>query len=136
MINSSIENIHIKLDDNQEIIAKPNMFDNLYISQINSSGDEVAFIQQDNHYLKANFFIIKLSNKIIEYNISKNLKKNAFNLFKKDSKIKEVIIDFKNGNTQPFCFAKDNNLFVKKNNNELYLLFSEYNIKYKENLFA
>ena len=62
MNNISIKDINIKLDTNQSIIATPNMFDNLYISNINDSGDEIAFTPKENsNRLKANFFMIKLN---------------------------------------------------------------------------
>ena len=98
-MKKDIKNIIIKLKNNQEIIAKPNMFDNLYISNIDSSGDEIAFGKEaDNKNLKANFFIVKLSREIIEYNLTHNsLKENAFNLFNQENNIKEVKINFKNG---------------------------------------
>lgn len=134
---TGIKNISIKINDNQCIIAKPNMIDNLYISNINKLGDEIAFIKDKNNNLLANFFIVKLSNEIIEYNLTNNnLKENAFNLLKKKNKIQEVNINFNNGNCQPFIFNSNNNLFIQKNNNDIYLLLSEYDIKYKENLFA
>ncbi len=138
MNNISIKDINIKLDTNQSIIATPNMFDNLYISNINDSGDEIAFTPKENsNRLKANFFMIKLTNEIIEYNLTKNnLKENAFTILKNNPKIKEVIINFKNGYSQPFMFYSNKNTYSETNNNDLCLIQSEYNIKYKENLFA
>ena len=136
MKNIGIKNITIKLKNNQNIIAKPNMFDNLYISHINNSGDEIAFIKDKNN-LKANFFMIKLFSNVIEYNLASNtLKENPFNLLKQENSITEVNINFQNGNTQPFTFDNKNQLFVQKNNNDLCVLLSEYDIKYKENLFT
>ena len=137
MNNTGIKNINIKLDSNSEIIATPNMFENLYISNLNNNGDEVAFISKENsNRLKANFFMIKLSDKIIEYNLTKhNLKENAFKLLK-NQKIVEININFKNGYSQPFMFNIKNEPFIIKNTNDMCILMSNQDIKYKENLFA
>ena len=137
MNNTGIKNINIKLTTNEEIIATPNMFENLYISNLNENGEEIAFVSKENsNRLKANFFMIKLSDAIIEYNLTQNnLKENAFKLLK-DKKIKEVDINFKNGYTQPFMLNVNKDIFTMKSTNELCLLLSEKDIKYKENLFA
>ena len=137
MNNSNIKNINIKLDSNNEIIIAPNMFNKLYISNLNSRGEEIAFIQSENsNKLTANFFMIEISDEVIEYNLTKNnLKDNAFKLLK-NSVIKEVNINFKNGYTQPFLFNIKKENFISQNNNNLCVLLSEQNIKYKENLFV
>ena len=137
MNSAGIKNINIKLNSNEIIIATPKMFENLYISNLNESGDEIAFISNEkNNHLKANFFMIKLSNEIIEYNLTNNsLKENAFKLLR-EKKIKEVEINFKNGYSQPFTFNINKEIFSQKRNNDLCLLLSEHNIKYKNNLFA
>lgn len=137
MKNASIKNINIKLTSNEEIIVTPNMFENLYISNLNENGEEIAFIPKENsNRLKANFFMIKLSDGIIEYNLTKNtLKDNAFKLLK-EKRIKEVEINFKNGYSQPFMFNVNKDVYNLKIQNNLCLIFSEYEIKYKENLFA
>ena len=136
MTNSNIKNVIIKLENNQNIIVKPNMFDNLYISNINKNGDEIAFIKQENKLL-ANFLIINLYNEVVEYNLTNNnLKENAFNILKKGKNIKEVSINFKNGNSQPFIFKDNTKLYSQKNNNNMNILLSEYDLKYKNNLFA
>lgn len=137
MNNVSIKNISIKLDNNDTIVIKPTMFDNLYISNLDSNGNEIAFVQNDkSNKLEANFFMIKLKNDIIEYNLTNNnLKDNAFKLLK-DKLISEVDINFKNGYTQPFLFNIKKEKYTLKDNNDLCLLLSEYNIKFKDNLFA
>ena len=77
-------------------------------------------------------------NKIKNYcdAVDSNLKENAFTILKNNPKIKEVIINFKNGYSQPFMFYSNKNTYSETNNNDLCLIQSEYNIKYKENLFA
>ena len=54
----------------------------------------------------------------------------------KENKIKQIDINFKNGYTQPFMFNVKNDTFLIKNNNDLCLLLSDIDIKYKNNLFA
>lgn len=137
MNNPGIKNISIKLNTNEEIIATPKMFENLYISNLDKNGNEIAFISKENsNRLKANFFMVKLNEEIIEYNLTtNNLKENAFKLLK-NKQIKEVNINFINGYTQPFIFHITKDSFTLKNNNNLCILLSELDLKYKENLFA
>lgn len=137
MKNASIKNISIKLNSKNEIIITPNMFENLYISNLNHDGEEIAFIQNNNsNVLTANFFMIKVSDEIIEYNLTKNnLKENAFKLLKNQT-INEVDINFKNGYTQPFLFKVKKEQFISQNNSNLCIILSEQDIKYKENLFV
>ena len=99
MSNESIENIIINLENNKTIIADNKMFSNLYISNIDNNGDEITYKENDyNHSLISNFFMIKLKNKIIEYNLTnKQLEENAFNLIKNEKNINSIIINFKNG---------------------------------------
>jgi len=136
MNNASIKNISIKLNSKNNIIVTPNMFNNLYISNLNKNGEEIAFIQDNNsNKLTANFFMVKLSDEIIEYNLTQNnLKENAFKLLKNEI-INEVDINFKNGYTQPFLFKINKEAFILKTNNDLCILVSEQDIKFKENLF-
>lgn len=137
MKNANIENINILLSDDKNIIVTPEMFDNFYISNLNNDGEEIAFLSHKNsNRLTANFVMIKLNDEVIEYNLTKNnLKENAFKLLK-ENKIKEIDINFKNGYTQPFMFNIKNETFIIKNQNDLCLLLSDIDVKYKNNLFA
>ena len=137
MKNANIKNINILLSDDKKIIALPEMFDNFYISNLNNKGEEIAFISKENsNRLTANFIMIKLSDEIIEYNLTNNnIKENAFKLLK-ENKIKEIDINFKNGYSQPFMFNITNDTYIIKNPNNLCLLLSDIDIKYKDNLFA
>lgn len=132
----SIDNIIINLDNNKTIIAKNNMFDKLYISNIDNNGDIIAYDKIDETLL-SNFFMIKLKNKVIEYNLTnKELKENAFNLIKNNKSISSIIINFKNGNSIPFIISSNNMFESFKIKNDLCIIQSEYNIKYYENLFS
>lgn len=131
----SIENIIINLENNKTIIANNKMFSNLYISNINNNGDEIPYDKSDNTLI-SNFFMIKLKNKIIEYNLTNNeLNENAFNLLKNEKNIESIIINFKNGFSQPFIINSNNIFHTFKLKNDLCILQSEYDIKYYENLF-
>jgi len=137
MKNANIENINILLSDDKNIVVLPEMFDNFYISNLNEKGEEIAFLSKENsNRLTANFIMIKLSDQIIEYNLTKNnIKENAFKLLK-EKKIKEIDINFKNGYSQPFMFDVTNDTYFIKNPNDLCILLSDIDIKYKDNLFA
>lgn len=137
MNTEGIENIIINLENNKTIIADNKMFSNLYISNINNTGDEIPYKKEDyNNSLMSNFFMIKLKNKIIEYNLTnKNLEENAFNLIKDNKNIESIIINFKNGYSQPFIINSNKVFHSFKQKNDLCIIQSEYDIKYYENLF-
>lgn len=138
MNNESIENIIINLENNKTIIADSKMFSNLYISNIDNNGDEIPYKENNyNHSLISNFFMIKLKNKIIEYNLTtKQLEENAFNLIKEEKNIESIIINFKNGNSLPFILNSNNIFYTFKQKNDLCIIQSEYDIRYYENLFS
>ena len=138
MNTEEIENIIINLENNKTIIAENKMFSNLYISNINNNGDEIPYNKEDyDNSLMSNFFMIKLKNKIIEYNLTNNiLKENAFNLIKDNKNIESIIINFKNGHSQPFIINSNNIFHTFKQKNDLCIIQSEYDIKYYENLFT
>ena len=111
------------------------MFDKLYISNIDSNGDEIPY-KDSNSSLISNFFMIKLKNKIIEYNLTnKQLEENAFNLIKSGTNIESIIINFKNGKSLPFILNSSKIFHTFKQKNDLCIIQSEYDIKYYENLF-
>ena len=135
MMRESINNIVINLENNKTIIATNKMFDKLYISNIDSNGNEIPY-KDSNNSLISNFFMIKLKNKIIEYNLTnKQLEENAFNLIKSGSNIESIIINFKNGKSLPFILNSNNIFHTFKQKNDLCIIQSEYDIKYYENLF-
>jgi len=138
MSTEGIENIIINLENNKTIIADNKLFSNLYISNINNEGDEIPYKKEDyDNSLMSNFFMIKLKNKIIEYNLTNNiLKENAFNLIKDNKNIESIIINFKNGHSQPFIINSNNIFHTFKQKNDLCIIQSEYDIKYYENLFT
>ena len=135
MRNVGIENILINLENNKTIIANNKLFSNLYISNINEYGDEIPYNEEYDSYI-SNFFMIKLKNKTIEYNLTnKYLEENAFKLIKENKSIESIIINFKNGTSIPFILNSNKNFLTFKDKNDLCIVQSEYNIKYYENLF-
>ena len=109
MMVDNINNIIINLDNNKTIIADNKMFSNLYISNIDNNGDEIPYVNTETNSLISNFFMIKLKNKIIEYNLTnKQLEENAFNLIKNEKNIESIIINFKNGKSIPFILNSNN----------------------------
>ena len=136
MMVDNINNIIINLDNNKTIIADNKMFSNLYISNIDNNGDEIPYVNTETNSLISNFFMIKLKNKIIEYNLTnKQLEENAFNLIKNEKNINSIIINFKNWYSQPFIINSNNIFHTFKQKNDLCIIQSEYDIKYYENLF-
>jgi len=136
MTNNSIESIIINLENNKTIIADNKLFSNLYISNIDENGDEIPYKESIEDTFISNFFMIKLKNKIIEYNLTnKNLEENAFDLIK-EGNIASIIINFYNGNSIPFILNSNNIFHTFKEKNDLCIIQSEYDIKYYENLFV
>ena len=136
MTNNSIESIIINLENNKTIIADNKLFSNLYISNIDEFGDEIPYKETIEDTYISNFFMIKLKNKVVEYNLTnKFLEENAFDLLKK-SNVESIIINFYNGNSIPFILDSNNIFHTFKEKNDLCIVQSEYDIKYYENLFV
>ena len=134
MKRESIKNIVINLENNKTIIATNKMFDNLYISNIDSNGDEIPY--NNTEYITSNFLMLKLKNKTIEYNLTNNqLDDNAFDIISDNKNIESIIINFKNGKSIPFIINSNNIFHSFKQKNDLCIIQSEYDIKYYENLF-
>lgn len=137
MNSEGIKNLIINLENNKTIIVNNNMFSNLYISNIDDNGNEIPYDKEFDNSLISNFFMIKLKNKTIEYNLkNKYLDENAFDLIKNGKNIDSIIINFKNGNSQPFIINSNQFFYSFNKKNDLCILQSEYEIKYLENLFS
>ena len=135
MKKESINSIIINLENNKTIIATNKMFDNLYISNIDSNGDEIPYT--NNEYLSSNFLMLKLKNKAIEYNMNdEDSDENIFNIISDNKNIESIIINFKNGKSLPFIMNSNNVFYSFKQKNDLCIIQSEYDIKYYENLFT
>lgn len=136
MNTECISSIEIKTN-NQDIISVSNEnFSHLYISNIDENGDEINYTRiEHSSTLFANFFMIKLLNRgmFIEQ-------------LKESKNIISIGIAFKNGYYQEFEIAKKRiaidgkltNIYEEMfdDENDLCIVISNKNIKYKKGLFA
>ena len=134
----NIEAINILFEDGELITLDKNECSNFYISNVKDNGEEIPYEPTIiKNKLYANLCLIKL-NKEITNNYKINRIKN-----KKD--ITEIQVIFGNkfarfdiaSNANPFKEEYNNDLeYIYEDDNNFGLLLSEYNIKYKDNLFA
>ena len=134
----NIEAINILFEDGELITLDKNECSNFYISNVKDNGEEIPYEPTIiKNKLYANLCLIKL-NKEITNNYKLNRIKN-----KKD--IIEIQVIFGNkcarfdiaSNANPFKEEYNNDLeYIYEDDKNFGLLMSEYNIKYKDNLFA
>ena len=134
----NIEAINILFEDGELITLDKNECSNFYISNVKENGEEIPYEPTIiKNKLYANLCLIKL-NKEITNNYKLNRIKN-----KKD--IIEIQVIFGNkcarfdiaSNANPFKEEYNNDLeYIYEDDKNFGLLMSEYNIKYKDNLFA
>ena len=135
MVNEFIHNIEFATNNQDLISIYPSNFKNFYIANINELGDEVSYGVNGNN-LQANYFMIKIikdANDVIERLMSK-------------PDIVSLSIHFTNGKTQTFEIPKNriqkNGLLVNKyedvflDEDDLCIIISDKDIKYKKELFA
>lgn len=131
--------IKIIFENGDNIIIDKKEYVDFYISNLNNQGEEIPYEQTIiKNKLYANFCLLKLNNQIIDY--------NKINRIKQKNDITEIQIIFDNNKYLKFDIASDadpfsenyknNYEYIYENENTTGLLLSEYNIKYKENLFA
>lgn len=140
MNDSIINNIDITTNNKDIISVTPDSFENFYIANINKEGEEINYMIDKEETYYANFFMIKLLNKSEDDDsIIKRLLK------KKD--IVNIGINFTNGKYILFNIAKkriaENGLLenryeesFKDEDNNLCIIITDKNIKYKKELFA
>ena len=134
----NIEAINIILSNNENLLINNRECNDFYISNMLENGEEVPYEQtiiKDKLY--ANLCLIKLNKSEINKYTNDRLKQN------KD--ITEIEVIFNNGKYVKFDIASNANPFSEVYNNEyqyiyedtdiLGILLSEFNIKYKNNLF-
>jgi hypothetical protein len=137
-----IDSIDITANNKDVITISSDSFENFYIANIDDNGDEINYlICEDNITLFANFFMIKLlsdKNEGTIYSLQRLLKK-------KD--IVKVTINFNNGVKQDFELAKRRiahdgileNTYEETyidSNDDLCIMVTDKNIRYKKELFA
>lgn len=138
-----INSIDIYSNNKDVFTITSDSFDNFYIANIDDNGDEMNYLLCDDQItLFANFFMIKIKNDD-ENNESLIILQRL--LKKKD--IIKVTINFVNGEKQDFELAKrriaKNGLLENTyedayldNNNDLCIMVTDKQVKYKKELFA
>lgn len=138
-----INSIDIYSNNKDVFTITSDSFENFYVANIDDNGDEINYLLcEDQVTLFANFFMIKIKNNDAENNTLLILQRL---LKKKD--IIHVTINFNNGHKQAFELAKRR---IAKNgilentyedayldsNNDLCIMVTDKNIRYKKELFA
>ena len=133
-----IYNIDLSTTNNDIISVSSDEFNHFYISNIDDNGDEISYEKDNEGNLKANFFMIKLQKTDAG---SATIMKNIM----KQRNITKVGISFTNGGYQEFQLAKKrvaSNGKIQNSyedtfyeNEDLCIIITNKNIKYKENLF-
>ena len=134
----NIEALDIIFENGDSVLIKKSEFKDFCISNLDQEGNEIPYestLIKDKLY--ANFLLININNQIIDNSKLKRLKAK--------SDITEIMIIFKNNKFIKFIVASSANPFVKnyqndyeyiyENEDSFGILLSEYNIKYRENLF-
>ena len=134
----NIEALNIIFENGEVITLNKEECSNFYISNVKDNGEEIPYEPTIiKNKLYANLCLIKLNKEILEPYKVKRLKN------KKD--IVEVQVIFGNkcarfdiaSNANPFMTEYNNDLeYIYEDDNNLGLLMSEYNIKYRNNLFV
>lgn len=133
-----IYNIDLSTTSNDIISVSSDEFNHFYIANVDDNGDEISYEKDNDGKLNANFFMIKLQ-KTDEGSI--DIMKTI--LIQRD--IVKVGISFTNGGYQEFQLAKKriaNNGKIQNSyedaffeNEDLCIIVTDKNIKYKKNLF-
>lgn len=136
-----IDSIDITTNNKDVVSISSSNFDHFYISNIDSNGEEINY-QVEGNKLYASFFMIRILN-------DKDPRTyQAIDRLLNKPDVVNVRINFTNGNTQEFDIAKkrvqDNgklinkyeDVFLDKEDNNLCILISDKNLKYKKELFA
>ena len=138
-----IDSIDIYSNNKDVFTITSESFENFYIANIDDNGDEMNYLLcEDQITLFANFFMIKIKN---EDNDNESIIVLQRLLKKKD--IIKVTINFKNGEKQDFELIKrriaKNGILENKyedayldDNNDLCIMVTDKDIKYKKELFA
>ncbi len=134
-----IYNIDLSTSNNDIISVSSDEFNHFYIANIDDNGDEINYSKDDNGKLSANFFMIKLQQSDeVSVEIMKNIVKHR--------DIVKIGISFTNGGYQEFQLARKRVASNEKiqnyyedtfyDNDDLCILITNKNIKYKKNLFV
>jgi hypothetical protein len=131
-----ISNIDLITNNDEIISLSPNMYKNFYLANLDKNGNEIKYeIIKDT--LKANLLLLR---------IKKNEAINCYNILKENKNITNVAIHFSNGLVQKFQLSKrrvasEGKLINKYEEiieieNDLCMIITNLNIKFKKELFA
>ena len=133
----NIISIKLLFSNNDEIILNKNEFNDFYIANLDETGEETPYENtMINNKLYANFFLLKLKK---DYNILSKI-----NRIKQKYDITEIQIFLNNNkmlifdvpsNADPFIEYNNEYEYTYEDNENFGLLLSQYNIKFKDNLF-
>jgi hypothetical protein len=134
-----IYSIDLSTSTKDIISVSSDEFNHFYIANIDENGDEINYEKKEENSLSANFFMIKLLKTDIQ----------STNIMDKIIKQKNIIsigVSFTNGGYQEFEVAKKrvaNNGKIENiyedafyDNEDLCIVITNKDIKYKKNLFA
>lgn len=140
MSSACIYNIDLKTNSDDIIRISSDYFEKFYIANIDDNGDEIGFEISKNDEFSANFFMLKILN---DNSPETN---NVINRILEKKDIIGVDLSFTNGNRQQFKLAKkrvlNNGITENKyedlffSDNDLCIMISEKDIKYREELFV
>ncbi len=135
----NISAINIIFENGDNIIINNDELKDFCISNIDEKGNEIPYEPTlIENKLYANFMLLNINHNIANI--------NKISRIKSKNDITEIVIIFKNqkylnftivSNANPFSNYYNNDYeYIYEDENSLGLLLSEYNIKYKENLFV
>ena len=139
MVNDFIYNIEFTTNNQDIISIFPSSFSNFYIANIDDKGDEISY-GVDGNALDANYFMIKILNDK-SYDAAEVIKR-----LQTKTDITGLSIHFTNGKTQVFNIPKrrvqKDGILINKyedvfnDEDDLCIIISDKDIKYKKELFA
>jgi len=131
-----INNIDLITNNDEIISLNPNMYNNFYLANLDKNGEEIKY-ELIKDQLKANFMLLR---------IKKNEASHCYNLLKDNKNITNINIHFTNGLIQKFQLSKRRIAFegklvnkyeeVFEIENDLCMIITNLDIKYKKELFA
>lgn len=139
MIKMDIKALNIIFEDGTGVSFNKDEFSDFYIANVRDDGEEVCYEQTCiSGKFYANLCLLKLNKEIID-----NYKKNRIKSKKDIVEIQVIAGNMKfikfdiASNANPFAEVYSNDLeYIYEDDKSLGILLSEFDIKYKNNLFA
>jgi len=131
-----INNIDLITNNDEIISLNQDLYQNFYLANLDKNGNEIDYTSEKN-MLKANLLLLKIKG---------NNNSQVIPFLKENQNIININIHFTNGLSQKFQLskrriAKEGKLINKYEeifeiNNDLCIIITDLNIKYKKELFA